>query len=600
MFRIVLAIGGVALVASTAFAQSTIRVSVDSAGRQANSWSDMPTISDDGRFIAFHSRASNLVPQDMSDDLDVFVYDAQTGETSLVSIATNGANGHQDSGDATISGDGRFVAFASDATNLVPGDTNAATDVFVHDRLTGETSRVSVDSNGFQADGDSDFPVPSTDGRYVAFVSRATNLVPGDTNGKLDAFVHDRGTGATTRISVASDGSEGDSDVGLWFGGSYVSLSADGRFVAFDSRATNLVPGDGNANADVFVHDRSTGQTTRVSVDSAGHEADTYSFQPRMSADGRFIAFLSYTRNLVAGDTNGAPDVFLHDRATGETSRMSVDSVGGQGNGYSGPGLSISATGRFVAFVTDASNLVLDDTNGRRDVYLHDRESGETTRVSLDSAGRQPTSHYGSDWCGVSADGRFIAFVSTAGNLVPGDTNDFCEELDTCNDIFLRDREACADGTVNVSVGAPVSILRVGGRTGVVTLARFADLTVSLDSPPAGPSHPIYVLWIWNGFPSRQRDVIGAGQRLGCTVNPTPFDAALAPQPFACLHADAVAASACGTADRLASPARAPWSRTRAGFRRPTRVTLQGLVRDNSASNSLGVSVTNAVFVDVP
>jgi Tol biopolymer transport system component len=588
--------------APLAASQTTTRVSVDSSGRQANSWSDEPSISDDGRYVVFASRATNLVSTDLSSDLDVFLHDVLTGQTSIVSISTSGANGHDDSFDASISGDGRFVVFESLATNLVAGDTNGTSDVFVRDRATQETTRVSVDSSGIQANDWSDLPAVSADGRWIVFQSGATNLVPGDTNGTSDVFLHDRATGATTRVSVASDGAEGNGTVIRSSFAPAGAVSSDGRFVAFDSSATNLVLGDTNGADDVFVHDVATGATTRVSVDSAGHEADGGSTTARISADGRFVAFFSTATNLVIGDTNRLSDVFVHDRETGVTTRVSVDSVGGQANGGSGPSLNLSATGRFVAFDTVASNLVYDDNNRTSDVYLHDRETGQTTRVSVDSAGRQSVSNYGSYGCDVSSDGRFVAFGSYAGDLVPGDTNTGCDELniDTCEDVFLRDREPCAAGTVGAVLGSPRDVLSVSGRTRLVTLARGVSFDVSLAAPPAGPANALYVLWIWSGFPSRQHDVSGGGERLGCTVNPTPFDATLAPQPLACLHATAVRASACGAADVLPSPSRAPWSRTRAGFSRPTRLTLQGLVRDNSASNALGVSVTNAVFVDVP
>src|SRR5207245_298074 len=212
-----------------------------------------------------------------------------------------------------LSADGRFVAFTSVATNLVAGDANGVSDVFVHDRQAGTTERVSVDSAGSEGNGASTGVALSADGRFVAFTSVATNLVAGDTNGAADVFVHDRQTGTTERGSVDSAGSEGN---GASTG---VALSADGRFVAFTSAATNLVAGDTNGVTDVFVHDRQTGTTERVSVDSAGIEGNGASAGVALSADGRFVAFTSVATNLVAGDTNGAADVFVHDRGTTDT-----------------------------------------------------------------------------------------------------------------------------------------------------------------------------------------------------------------------------------------------------------------------------------------
>ncbi len=343
----------------------TTRVSVDSAGAQGNGDCFSLSLSADGRFVAFDSVANNLVPGDTNGSLDVFIHDRLAGTTSRASVDAAGGQGNGHSQRPSLSADGRFVAFDSWATNLVPGDTNGKGDVFVHDRLTGVTSRASVNYGGFQGNNDSHSPFLSADGRFVAFVSWANNLVPGDTNGWLDVFVRDRLTGTTSRASVDSAGSQGNNH------SSYPSLSADGRLVAFYSDANNLVPGDTNGWGDAFVHDRLTGTTSRASVDSAGAQGDYYTFYPSLSADGRFVAFCSYATNLVPGDTNGTWDVFVHDRLTGTTSRASVDSAGAQGNGSSYH-LSPSADGRFVVFQSYATNLVPGDTNGNPDAFVHE------------------------------------------------------------------------------------------------------------------------------------------------------------------------------------------------------------------------------------
>ena len=272
------------------------------------------------------------------------------------------------------------MAFHSDATNLVSGDTNIYCDVFVHDRQSGVTKRVSVDSAGSEGDEESRFPSISGDGRHVAFESYATNLVSGDTNSDFDAFVHDRQTGITERVDVSSAGGQADgfSD--------WSSISAD-RAVAFYSSATNLVSGDTNSDFDAFVHDRQTGITERVSVDSAGREGDGQTRYPSISGDGQYVTFQSYATNLVAG----------------ETERVSVDSAGGQGNSYSDIP-SISADGRYVAFESSASNLIFGDTNGWCDVFVHDRQTGITDRVSVDSTGGEGDSH--SWYPSISGDGR--------------------------------------------------------------------------------------------------------------------------------------------------------------------------------------------------
>jgi Tol biopolymer transport system component len=213
--------------------------------------------------------------------------------------------GNRDSWSAVVSPDGRHVAFASLAFNLVGGDTNRQADIFVRDRQTGTTTRVSVRSNGRQANGGSAFPTISANGRFVAFRSVATNLVAGDTNGHADVFVHDRETGRTRRISVARDGSQanGPSDA--------PALSADGNLVAFESSATNLIPSDTNAYRDVFVRDRAAGRTRRVSISTAYVAGNGLSERAALSGDGRVVAFTSYATNLVRRDTNRRADVFV-------------------------------------------------------------------------------------------------------------------------------------------------------------------------------------------------------------------------------------------------------------------------------------------------
>src|SRR4028119_1996696 len=335
-----------------------------------------------------------------------------------------------------ISPDGRFVAFRSNASDLVVGETKE-TDIFVRDTLTNTTTRVSLDPAGTQGNNDLFSRSISTDGRFVAFSSYANNLVAGDTNDTPDIFVRDTLTNTITRVSVDSAGNQGNStlfSVGRlsFSGSSSPSISADGRVVAFVSYATNLVPGDTNDNPDIFVRDTLTNTTTRVSVDSAGNQAfgpPSYSSYPSISYDGRFVAFISNAPNLVPGDTNDSDDIFLRDTLTNTTTRVSVDSAGNQGNNASG-NPSISADGRFVAFNSGASNIVPGDTNNNNDIFVRDTLTNTTTLVSSDSAGKQGNNASG--LTSISADGRFVAFNSYASNLVPGDTN-------TGRDIFVRD-----------------------------------------------------------------------------------------------------------------------------------------------------------------
>src|SRR5260221_12103684 len=266
---------------------------------------------------------------------------------------------------AAISADGRFVAFDSYATNLVSGDTNGWEDVFVHDRLTGTTERVSVDSLGNEANWFSYSRAISGDGRYVVFMSVATNLVPGGTNGLPQLYLRDRQTAQTSIVSLNSSGTMGD-------GTSYeAAITPDGRYLAFTSRAGNLVLNDTNGVADVFLRDLVTGQTTRVSVDSSGNQGhgpdgSSWVVPPAISDDGRYLAFDSDHTDLVPGDTNQFEDIFVHDMMTGVTERVSVHSTGPQSSNWC-RNPSISADGRYVTFDSYAANLVSGDVNGTQD-----------------------------------------------------------------------------------------------------------------------------------------------------------------------------------------------------------------------------------------
>lgn len=399
---------------NTSSGQSTERVSINSAGIQGNGPSYDPMVTPDARYVAFRSAARNLVGADFNGKFDIFLRDRSLSTTQRVSVDSLGNEGNGDSQSPSISADGSLIAFTSYSTNLVSGDTNGARDAFVHDSSTGTTERVSVDSSGAQANAFTNYCILSADGSVVTFDSGASNLVSGDTNGTNDVFVHDRVSGLTERVSVSSAGVEGDGQSGP--GG----ISSDGRIVVFFSLATNLVSGDTNGTWDVFVRDRVAGTTERVSVDSTGVGGNDASYNPVLSPDGLLVSFASAASNLVPGDSNGFNDVFVHDRSTGLTTRVSIDSSGAEGNSDS-YSATISGDGNAVAFSSDATNLVPADSNRRTDVFVHDLFSGRTELVSMNSAG-----HEGNDdsaASSLSADGQFVAFSSNATNLVPGDTN---------------------------------------------------------------------------------------------------------------------------------------------------------------------------------
>ncbi|HET6162167.1 MAG TPA: hypothetical protein VFG37_00760 [Planctomycetota bacterium] len=394
----------------------TFRVNVDAGGAQADAESNAGriAISEDGRFVAFDSYADNLVAGDTNAVLDVFVHDRMTGATERVSVDSAGAEGNDASFFPAISADGRVVSFHSKATNLVAGDTNGKEEVFVHDRVSGVTERMNVDSAGVQGNGGAYKSALNADGRFVTFYSYSRNLVASDVNAMPDVFLRDRVAGTTELISVDSSGVQADN-------GSFKSaISADGRFVAFDSYASNLVAGDTNTWSDVFVRDRQNGTTERVSVRTSGKQANGGSNRPSISADGRFVAFTSFASNLVTTDTNGTWDVFVRDRQNGTTELVSVDSAGVQGDLQSIKP-TISADGRFVAFSSDATNLVPGDVNGTQDVFVHDRLTGTTKRVSVDSSGGEADA--ACDKAVISGDGRFVALGTDADNLVANDTN---------------------------------------------------------------------------------------------------------------------------------------------------------------------------------
>ncbi len=384
------------------------RVSVDSTGAQANNASKRPSISGDGRFIAFESDASNLVVGDANASTDIFVRDRQTGETTRVSVGIGGAEANEGSGGAAISGDGRFVAFVSDASNLVANDTNNTTDVFVRDRQLGTTIRISVSSSGEQANELSDFPLAiSNDGRFVAFSSDASNFVANDTNNSTDVFVHDNQTGNTERISIATDGTQAN---GTSY---YPSISANGQFVTFTSNGNNLVIGDVNNSADVFVRDRSNNTTTRVSVNSSGEQADKGGDSPAISGDGRFVVFLSASNNLAPGvEIVGKKLVYVRDRQLSQTTLASVYSNGTDMTVGLLDQPTISSNGRYVAF----SFYDKSDNNGIMNIWVRDLQLGESVLVKNGNA-----SSFGAK---ISSDGRIVTFWSLASGLVVGDTNE--------------------------------------------------------------------------------------------------------------------------------------------------------------------------------
>ncbi len=412
------------LASSLLWGGTTTRISVSTNGTQGDEYSDDSSLSADGRYVAFGSKATTLVTGDTNGASDIFLRDRQTGTTTRVSVTSAGVQGDDSSYTPSISADGRYVAFRSSATNLVTGDTNAHDDIFVRDRQSGSTTRVSIATGGTQGDDDSYAPSISADGRYVAFSSLANNLVPSDTNDK-DIFVHDRQSGTTTRVSVSSSGQQAENGYPC----SAPAISADGRYVVFTSAAPNLVAGDDNGKADIFLRDTVTDTTTRMSIASDSTQANEDCYEPAISADGRYVAFQSDATTLVSGDANGVGDIFVHDRLSGTTAIVSVASDGTLGNDRSYYP-AFGDNGRYVVYNSYAANLVEGDTNTYNDIFLHDQQSGTTVRVSVATNGTQANGLSGKP--AISSNGRYVAFDSYASNLVAGDTNGD-------GDVFVRD-----------------------------------------------------------------------------------------------------------------------------------------------------------------
>ncbi len=386
------------------------------------------------------------------------------GGTSRISLGSSQVEGNGSSfvfasGSSSInalSANGRYAVFDSAATNLVSNDTNTVRDVFLRDLVSGTTTRVSASANGTEGASYSWGGLVSADGQYVAFSTLAANLFNGDGNGFFDAVVKDMQSGVVTSVSTSSTGVAGN-------GNSYArAMSSDGRFVAFNSYGTNLVVGDTNGQLDVFVKDLVTGTTTRVSTSSSGVEASGYySTANAISGDGRYVGFFSVAGNLVSGDTNGSRDAFVKNVITGITTRVSTDSSGNQTNlGSSSSTAALSADGRYVAFHSTASNLVNGDTNSVSDGFIKDMLTGTTTRVTIGANGEQGNGN--SYITSMSSDGRYVAFSSAASTLVAGDTNGAIDTFikDTLTGELLRinvNSSGAEAGLLSTSTGAALS-----------------------------------------------------------------------------------------------------------------------------------------------
>ena len=449
---------------------TTELVSVSSSEAQSNGNSFRPAISGDGRFIAFSSEAG-LVPDDTNGGHDIYLRDRQLGTTERVSVDSDGnqATGGG-AGDPEISADGRFVAFASGQSTLVSGDTNGTDDIFVHDRLTGDIERVSVSSLGVQGNNYSTGRLAiSDDGRFVVFSSVASNLVPGDTNDFFDVFVRDRQTATTVRISESTGGGQS-----LGGNSSFPAISGDGRFVVFESFASNLVAGDTNGVGDAFLRDMQLGTTTRVSLGEVGNQLNGDTGAPSITDDGRYVSFNSTATNAVAGDGNGFSDIFVRDLLTGNVVRASVSSAGVEGNSVSTLS-EMSADGHIVSFISFSNNLTPSDGNGFFDVFVRDLATSKTELVSVSTGGA--SGNQNSDDPALSSDGSFVTFGSSASDLIAADANG------NTSDIFVRERAPAGDSTPPTVTCDPMPTFVVN--------QPGATVSATVDDGESGPESPV-------------------------------------------------------------------------------------------------------------
>ncbi len=363
---------GVAAVVSVSLLDGSRQlVSAPIDGQTLDGVSLEPSVSSSGLVVAFTSTATTLTPDDTNGTADVFV--RRAGEpVRLVSVAADGGVANAASSQPDVSDDGRFVAFTSLASNLVEGDTNGRPDVFVRDLVTGTTRRVSVADDEREADNRSSAPAIDADGSAVAFESAADNLVPNDTNGVADVFVRILTTGRTERVSRSTAGAQQDRAISAPFRAA-PDISGDGRFVVFDTEARSLYARDTNRRTDVYLRDRLRDTTTLVSAGSLNVQGNNDSVTPRITPNGRFVTFESYATNLAAGDTSG-PDLFVRDLRSGTTSSIAASESGkarrAEPGGLPLQRASVADDGRTAVFRSAAPGLTPATPGGSPQLFV--------------------------------------------------------------------------------------------------------------------------------------------------------------------------------------------------------------------------------------
>lgn len=385
-------------------------VSLNDSGDIADRHAENPAVSDNGRFIAFQSAATNLAAGH-GGFTDIYLRDRQNNSTIRISqgLANSPSNG--DSTRPAITPDGRFIAFTSLASNLVASDSNASKDAFVYDRVNNSLVRVSVRSDGNEGSQDTGDQVSiSDDGQLLTFIGGGDLATPAAANNE-HVYLHNRSTGQTTLVSQAS-GTEGNGASRRPY------IEGSGNHIIFISEASNLVAGDSNGIGDIFSCEVSSGTMSRVSLTVGGSEITDLAsnFRPIIAANGRISAMIHPSSQMLPSDSNGRRDIIIHDNSNGQNTAVSQHSNGSLGN-HNSAGSAISEDGRFISFWSDASNLVDNDTNASRDAFLYDRENQNTFRINLSSSGQEADGT--SSQTDISGNGQFIAFGSAASNITP-------------------------------------------------------------------------------------------------------------------------------------------------------------------------------------
>jgi Tol biopolymer transport system component len=470
-----------------------------------------PSVSADGNFVAFSSDFSYSAT-DTNGLRDVYLYDKTQNTVILVSRTPTGSAGNAASSEPSISQDGAFVSFSSTATDLAGGQPagNGQKDIFIWERATGTLTQVSVTTGGGNPGAFSAEPNTNGDGNFVAYTSpsdaASLDATAADVNTLRDVFLWNRTTGVTRLVSTTTSGTTG--PFATANAGSFdPSVSADGRFVAFRSEATDLVAGvDTNTFRDIYLRDMTTGATILVSRTSAGTSGNSDSDSPSVSSDGNFVVFSSLASNLVQGDTSAnGRDIYLFNRTDNSVTLVSrnVNRTGSGDKDSSEP--SISQDGRFIAFTSEADDLVTGDTNGVADIFLYDIETGAMNRISVNETTGEQGNGASTD-ANVAPGGRFVAFTSAATNLAAGDTNG------AVNDAFVGGAPNRDPGTTN----PPTATIVPGNQPPATLGSPFLQFTVTYSddvdlapasfdggditvTPPGGAPLPVQFVGISGG-----------------------------------------------------------------------------------------------------